>query len=218
MISLSLTVVVRAALNNLASSQSAFNAAFEASGLSYPTAQLTSWYNSLFPSASASTIAVGIRYSPAMQSKASVWIDDTDSPFGSEPLGGFIRWGTGGKALIGGLRQQTATVYVYHASQELCTVLWTALQAQLALYVTDMQEAGYLDFRYTGGGPLTQIELASNGWMDVYIRTLSYNTLLMQQTPDNVNPVLYDRDLSVLPEGAVSPDGIEGAVVAATVE
>lgn len=218
MIGLSLTVVVRSALTNLASSEANFSAAFESFGLSFPSAQITAWYGALFPSASASTIVVGVRYSPAMTAKASIWIDDTDSPFGSEPLGGFIGWGTGGTRLIGGLRQQTATVYVYHQSMELCTVLWTALQAQLSLYVTDAQEAGYLDFRYTGGGPLTQLELASNGWMDVYIRTLNYNTLLMQRTPDNVNPILYDRDLSVLPEDAVSPDGIEGAVIAATVE
>lgn len=218
MIGLSLTVVVRSALTNLASSEANFSAAFESFGLSFPSAQITAWYGALFPSASASTIVVGVRYSPAMTAKASIWIDDTDSPFGSEPLGGFIGWGTGGTRLIGGLRQQTATVYVYHQSMELCTVLWTALQAQLSLYVTDAQEAGYLDFRYTGGGPLTQLELASNGWMDVYIRTLNYNTLLMQRTPDNVNPILYDRDLSVLPEDAESPDGIEGAVIAATVE
>jgi hypothetical protein len=81
----------------------------------------------------------------------------------------------------------------------------------------DLQEGGYLSFDYMGGGALSATDLAMNGWTQIGVRTLSYQAMVQQQLADTVNPIT-DRNLSVLPEGAISPDDIEGAVIAALVE
>lgn len=216
MISLDLTVIIKKALSDLAASSSVFEAAVESTGRTWPAADITAWYQTLFPSASASKIAVGIRYTPEMASKCAIWIDDTDSPFGPRVLGDFMRWNAGSK-MLGGIRTQTAIVYVLHESVELCTVLWIALMARLVLMVPQLQSAGYLSFDYTGGGQMTSVDMAMNGWINVGVRTMSFSATMQQQLADTANPIL-DRNLSVLPEGAVSPTGIEGAVIAATVE
>lgn len=216
MIALDLTTVIKAALTDLAASSSIFEAAVESTGRTWPAADITAWYQTLFPSASAAKIAVGIRYTPDMAAKCAIWIDDTDSPYGPRVLGDFMQWSSGSK-LVGGIRTQTATVYIVHESNELCTVLWIALQARLTLMVPKLMNAGYKSFDYTGGGTISAMDLAMNGWTQVFVRTMSFSATLQQQLADTVNPIL-DRNLSVLPEGAVSPTGIEGAVIAASVE
>jgi hypothetical protein len=215
-IALDLTAAIRKVLNDFAGSSSLFNAAIESMGRTYPSAQVTAWHNTLFPSGSAAKIPIGIRYTPEMAAKAAIWIDDTDSPFGDKPLGNFVRW-SGGSQMLGGLRTLTATVYVYHESIELCTVLASALSARMVLMTQDLQEGGYLSFEYMGGGALSTTDMAMNGWTQIGVRTLSYQATVQQQLADSVNPIT-DRNLSVLPEGAVSPTGIEGAVIAASVE
>lgn len=216
MIALDLTVIIKKALSDLAASSSVFEAAVESTGRTWPAADITSWYQTLFPSASAAKIPVGIRYTPEMAAKCAIWIDDTDSPFGPRVLGDFMRWSSGSK-LLGGIRTQTAVVYVLHESFELCTVLWIALAARLVLMTPQLMNAGYKSFDYTGGGAMSSVDMAMNGWTQVAVRTLSYSATLQQQLADTANPIT-DRNLSVLPEGAVSPTGIEGAVIAATVE
>lgn len=216
MIALDLTATLRKVLNDLAGSSSLFNAAIESAGRTYPNAQVTAWHTTLFPGGSASKIPVGVRYTPEMAAKCALWIDDTEAPFGQAPLGNFAGWSSGA-ALLGGIRTSTATVFVYHESVELCSVLWQAIGARMVLMTADLQNAGYLSFDYRGGGSLSTVDLAMNGWTQIAVRTLSYEATTYQRLADSVNPIT-DRNLSVLPEGAVSPTGIEGAVIAATVE
>lgn len=216
MIALDLSVCIKKALSDLAASTSEFNEAVQSNGRTYPAAVLASWHAELFPSASASGIKVGERYTPDMIARAAVWIDDTDAPIGDRPLGDFAAW-SGGQRVLGGIVRATASVYVYHQADELCIVLWSALQARMILMTGAMQDAGYRSFDYTGGGALSSIELASNGWLAVSVRSLGYSAMLQRQLVDRVNTIA-DRDLSVLPTGATSPEDIEGAVVPATVE
>lgn len=216
MIAIDLSVAIKKALTDLGASLSQFTEAVQAHGRTYPDAVVASWHSELFPSGSAAAITVGERYTPDMQARAAVWIDDTDAPIGQRPLGDFVAWNNG-QRMLGGIVEATAAVYVYHQADEMCVVLWAALQSRMLLMVRALQAAGYRSFDYAGGGALGSIELASNGWLNVAVRSLSYRALLQQQLIDRVNPI-DARDVSVLPSGAVSPDDIEGAVVAATVE
>lgn len=216
MIAIDLSLAVKKALADLATSSSQFTEAVQSTGRTYPAPVVSAWHGDLFPSASASGIGVGERYTPDMIKRAAVWIDDTDAPVGQQPLGNFAGW-SNGQRMLGGIVEATATVYVYHQADELCTVLWTALQARLLLMVRGLMDAGYRSFDYTGGGALGALELASNGWLNVAVRTLGYRAMLQRQLVDRVNSIL-DRDLSVLPLAAEGPNSIEGAVIAATVE
>lgn len=216
MIAIDLSTAIKKTLADLAASLSQFTEAVEAAGRTYPDAVVASWHSELFPSASAAAIAVGQRYTPDMIARAALWIDDTDAPIGQRPLGDFTNW-SGGQQVLGGIVEASATVYVYHQSDELCTVLWAAVQARMLLMTRALRASGYLSFDYSGGGALGALELASNGWLDVAVRTLSYRAMMQRRLVDRVNTIA-DRDLSVLPVGAISPDDIEGAVVPATVE
>lgn len=212
---LQLTPIIKDGLTSMAASLSEFRAAAQADRVRFPDALTATWHTELFPGG-LSKIIVGQRYTPDMIAKAAIWIEDSEAPVGARALGDFVGY-SAGQYQLGYMVAETATIYVYHQSQELCRLLASLLAGRLLIQTPYLLAAGYMSVDYEGSGPLGALELASNGWLDVNIRTISYRAQL-QRRLTNTNMPILDRDLSALPIGATNPDGITGTVLATTVE
>lgn len=212
---LQLTPIIKDGLASMAASLTEFRAAVQADQVRFPDSLTSTWHTELFPGG-VSKIIVGQRYTPDMIAKAAIWIEDSEAPIGPRPLGDFAAY-SAGQYQLGYMVAETATIYVYHQSQELCRVLSSTLSSRLLIQTPYLLAAGYMSVDYEGSGPLGAIELASNGWLDVNIRTLTYRAQLQRRITNTNTPIL-DRDISVLATGATSPDGVEGRVLATEVE
>ena len=96
-------------------------------------------------------------------------------------------------------------------------MLTSLVSSRLLIQTPYLLAAGYMSVDYEGSGPLGALELASNGWLDVNVRTITYRAQL-QRRITNTNMPIAARDISVLATGATSPDGVEGRVLATEVE
>lgn len=212
---LQLTPIIKDGLASMAASQTEFDAAVQADRVTFPAGLLSAWRTELFPGG-VSKIIVGQRYTPDMIAKAAIWIEDSEAPIGARPLGDFAAY-SGGQYQLGYLVAESATIYVYHQAQEMCRVLSSLVSSRLLIQTPYLLAAGYMSVDYEGSGPLGALELASNGWLDVNIRTISYRAQL-QRRITNTNMPIAARDISAIPFGATNPDGITGTVLATTVE